>query len=182
AHAVAAGLAGGAAVGGAAAEPGRVCDLGAGGGVPGLVVALDHPSVSITLLDRSERCCAFLDRAVDDLGLADRVEVLLADAADAAHEPDHRGAYDVVLSRSFGPPAATAECGAALLGTGGLLVVSEPPAVERSRWPPAPLAGLGLELERRVGPEPNFVVLRLVSPCPAGRPRPWAQIVKRPLY
>ena len=49
-----------------------------------------------------------------------------------------------MTARSFGPPAATAECAAPLLAVGGLLVVSEPPDGP-DRWPADALAALGLE-------------------------------------
>ena len=72
------------AMGAAAGRPdGPVLDLGAGGGVPGLVLALAWPGTSWTLLDASERRAGFLENAVLRLGLADRVSVLRARAEDA---------------------------------------------------------------------------------------------------
>ena len=57
-----------------------------------------------------------------------------------------RESFDVVVARSFGRPAMTAECAAPFLLRGGHLVVSEPPGAVEGRWSAEGLAGLGLEL------------------------------------
>lgn len=125
---------------------GRVLDLGSGGGVPGLVLAGDHPAWRVVLLDSTERRCRFLRQATADLGFDDRVEVVEERAESAARHPDQRGAFDLVVARSFGSPAVTAECAVGFLRLGGHLVVSEPPEVPvpSSRWPAKALADLGL--------------------------------------
>lgn len=140
---------------------GRVLDLGSGGGVPGLVLADDHPTLCLVLLDSAERRCRFLREAAADLDLGDRVEVVEERAETAARDPARRGAVDVVVARSFGSPAVTAECAVGFLRLGGHLVVSEPPgwevsaeklasgvspetSVGSSRWPAEALADLGL--------------------------------------
>jgi 16S rRNA (guanine527-N7)-methyltransferase len=140
---------------------GRVLDLGSGGGVPGLVLVADHPTLCLVLLDSAERRCRFLRAAAADLGLGDRVEVVEQRAETAARDPARRGAVDVVVARSFGSPAVTAECAVGFLRLGGHLVVSEPPgsgvsperpgsgmsaetSVASSRWPAEALADLGL--------------------------------------
>ena len=160
----------------------RWCDLGSGGGVPGLVMAVDRHDITMTLLDRSQRRTAFLADAVQQLRLADRVETACADAAELAHDPRHRHLYDGVVSRAFGPPAAVAECSTGLLRVGGTLVVSEPPAGGAARWPETPLSGLGLRLTGHSGAEPTFAVLERHAPADSTYPRPWKQIRKRPLF
>jgi 16S rRNA (guanine527-N7)-methyltransferase len=108
--------------------PERVLDLGSGGGVPGLVLAAHWASSEVVLLDAAERRCAFLAESVASLGWADRVRVVRSRAEAAGRREDLRGGFDVVVARGFGPPAATAECGAPFLVVGGRLIVSEPPA------------------------------------------------------
>jgi 16S rRNA (guanine527-N7)-methyltransferase len=121
----------------------RVLDLGSGGGVPGLVLAEALPRLQLTLLDAGARRCRFLRGAVTELELGDRVEVVEERAETAARHPVRRDAFDVVVARSFGSPAVTAECAVGFLRLGGSLVVSEPPEAG-IRWPPEELAGLGL--------------------------------------
>ena len=97
------------------------------------------------LLEARERRCRFLREAVEELGLTDRVEVVEERAETAARRSDLREALDVVVARSFGPPAVTAECAVGFLRLGGHLVVSEPPAkAERPRWVESGLGTLGL--------------------------------------
>lgn len=107
--------------------PQRFLDLGSGGGLPGLVLALHWPASQAVLLDASARRCAFLAEAVAELGCDDRVSVVRARAEDAGRRPELRGAFEAVVARGFGPPAVTAECGAPFLVVGGHLIVSEPP-------------------------------------------------------
>lgn len=46
------------------------CDLGSGGGFPGLVVAIRHPQTQVTLIESDQRKCVFLRHASRELGLA----------------------------------------------------------------------------------------------------------------
>jgi len=127
--------------------PHQVLDLGSGGGLPGLVLARHWPDSRVVLLDANEQRTAFLAEAVDRLGWHDRVRVLRGRAELLAHEDEWRGAFDLVVARSFGPPAVVAECAAGFLAVGGALIVSEPPASPGSgdRWNHADeLATLGL--------------------------------------
>ena len=50
-----------------------------------------------------------------------------------ARVADFEGRFELVIARSFGPPAPTAECAARLLAPRGALVVSEPPDGARPR-------------------------------------------------
>lgn len=123
---------------------GRALDLGAGGGLPGLVLAVADPAVTWVFVDASQRRTAALAAAVADLDLGARVSVLCGRAEEVARDPAHRSAYDAVVARSFGPPAVVAECAAPLLRPGGALAVSEPPDDAPGRWPEEGLALLGL--------------------------------------
>ena len=190
----------------------RWCDLGSGGGVPGLVMALDLPEVEFVLLDRSQRRAEFLTDAVRRLGIECSVQIAWGDAAELAHRPEHRRIYDGVVSRAFGTPAAAAECSSGLVRPGGRLVVSEPPSVttplhaapdpttplhaapdpttplhaapdaEQSRWPADPLAELGWVLDGYAGESPAFAILTRQPSLLDNYPRTWKHIRKRPLF
>ena len=151
----------------APAPPVRFLDLGSGGGVPGLVLAVRWPASGAVLLEASARRTAFLRRAVTTLDLSDRVQVLQSRAEVAGHDPRWRGRFDLVVARSFGPPALTAEYGAAFLAPGGSLLVSDPPE-GGDRWDPDLLAGLGLALGPAPGPVRQLVQ---AGPYPARSPR-----------
>lgn len=168
-------------------EP-RLVDLGSGGGVPGLVVAVRWPEARLTLLEANGRRAAFLRRAVERLGLGASVSVLQERAERAGHETGLRGAFAGVLARSFGRPAVVAECAAPLLGSRGFMVVSEPPGDggegrgPEERWPARELEALGLEPLGVVRAGSDYMTLRLVQPCPDRFPRRNGVPAKRPLF
>lgn len=150
----------------------RCLDLGSGGGVPGLVIALERPEAVLVLLDARERRCAFLRQAVERIGVAGRVEVVEERAETAARRREFREQFDAVVARSFGLPAVTAECAAGFLLVGGTLVVSEPPDTSAMpsaqdlpprapRWPEAGLDRLGFGPTEPCGdPDASFVLCR----------------------
>lgn len=166
------------------APPGTLCDLGAGGGVPGLVLAIEWPGTTVVLLEAAERRCEFLETAISRLGLTSTVSVAHGRAESLARQAGVEGRFALVTARSFGPPAVVAECAARLLAPEGVLIVAEPPdgAKSAERWPEAGLAALGL------GPAmPEILTRRLVvierrGPCPDRYPRRDGVPAKRPLF
>jgi len=117
-------------------------DLGAGGGIPGLVLALDGRRLAarIVLLEGSVRRAEWLEHAVEELDLVAGVEVVGERAEIAGRLAEHRQGYSIVVSRSFARPGVTAECAAPFLQHGGYLVVSEPPALDELGATSAPAA------------------------------------------
>jgi 16S rRNA (guanine527-N7)-methyltransferase len=112
---------------------GTVVDLGSGGGVPGLVLAVDRPDLSVLLVDRRRTRTDHLQRLVRRLDLGDRVEVRAADAFGLVLPTP----CDAVVARGFGPPEVTAAAAAPLVRADGVLVVTEPPG-GRDRWAGVP--------------------------------------------
>lgn len=161
--------------------PQRLLDLGSGGGLPGLVLALHWTEAEMTLLDAGKRRCGFLREAVAHVGCADRVTVVEARAEEAGRLPELRGHYDAVTARGFGRPAVTAECAAPFLEVGGRLVVSEPPEAE-DRWPADGLALVGLEPSGAWTAPYHYRSFVQASPCPARYPRRTGIPAKRPLF
>lgn len=121
-----------------------VVDLGSGGGVPGLVVAVALPQVQLTMVDRRARRTDHLHRLVGRLNLADRVRVLCADIAELTDVPGWRHTQVAATARGLGSPATTVTLAAPLLMSGGRLVVSEPPLPSQNRWPESLLRDAGL--------------------------------------
>lgn len=164
------------------ARPRRALDLGSGGGLPGLPLALVFPETEWLLLDGSVTRTTFLSEAVAELGLAGRVAVRAARAEEAGRDDQLRASFDLVVARSFGPPAATAECAAPFLMPGGRLVVADPPGSTGERWRAEGLAVLGLRLLSTVT-EPSAVSLLVQErACPPAYPRRNGVPAKRPLF
>ena len=163
--------------------PASFLDLGAGAGVPGLVLAGEWPAAHGVLLDSGRRRGAHLRAACAELGLAGRVAVVVARAEEAARREEWRGRFACVVARGFGAAAVTAECGVGFLAPGGELVVSEPPGGDPGRWDEAGLAQLGL-----TGPEiavdegVSVARLRRRGPLDERWPRRTGVPARRPLW
>lgn len=168
-------------------------DLGSGGGVPGLVWLASAATGPAVLVDANARRAAFLTAAVTRLAVGDRAEVVHGRAEVLARRPELRARFAVVVARSFGPPAVTAECAAGFLTPNGRLIVTEPPAAEPGpgaptgpppvRWSPAGLATLGFgdaEILRRG--DVGAAVLQRVAPVTETWPRRDGVPAKRPLW
>jgi len=163
---------------------GRVLDLGSGGGLPGLVLFDRWEAATGVLLDAQRRRCEFLTRAVATLDLGSRVAVECGRAELLAREEHLRGGFDLVVARSFGAPAVTAECAVGFLRTGGELVVTEPPDADaKERWPAAGLTELGFEAAEpmRAG-DTGAVRMRLRRVADDRWPRRDGVPTKRPLW
>lgn len=163
--------------------PSEFCDLGSGGGVPALVLASVWPDASAVLVESKARRAAFLRDAVSALGGGGRIEVVESRGEDVAHDPSWRERFGLVTARGFGPPPMTAEIASGLLRIGGMLVVSEPPEPDPTRWPTDRLQtiGLGAATVHAVA-EAHFAVLRKTTAAPAGIPRSSGRPGKRPLW
>ena len=119
---------------------GTVVDLGAGGGVPGLVIAHDRPDLLLTMVDRRAKRTDFLERMIRRLRWSERVEVI-ADDVDVVINRS-RAAFGAAVARGFGPPDVTLSFASQLVRPGGRIVISEPPSGDR--WSPDLLAELGV--------------------------------------
>ncbi len=76
--------------------PLRVLDVGSGGGVPGVLLAIARPHWQVTLLDANHKKGAFLTQAVIELALANAT-VAVSRVED--YTPPAR--FDIVISRAY---------------------------------------------------------------------------------
>lgn len=96
---------------------GAVADIGSGAGLPGLVLAIARPGLSVTLVEPLLRRTTFLREVVADLGL-ENVEVVRG-RADALHG---RRTFDTVTSRAVAPLGRLLEWSMPLVSPHGALV------------------------------------------------------------
>ena len=74
----------------------RLIDVGSGGGLPGVPLAIARPDWDVTLLDSNRKKATFLRQVAAELGLAN-VTTVTARVEDYAPEI----AFDVAISRAF---------------------------------------------------------------------------------
>lgn len=96
----------------------EVADLGSGAGLPGIPVALARPDVSMTLVEPMLRRVAFLEEAVQALGLTETTRVQRSRAEDLAG----RLLVDCVVARAVAPMSRLIPLALPLLRPGGLLL------------------------------------------------------------
>ena len=169
-------------------QSGRVLDVGAGAGFPGIPLKIAFPGIKLELIEATAKKVDFLYHLVDHLGL-DGVEVRLGRAEDLANNPKLRESFDVVLARGLAKMAALAELTLSFLRPGGLLVAHKKgdidqeltdatKAIKVMGGKPANLRTVGAPglKDGRV-----LVMVEKVSPTPVGYPRRAGLPVKQPI-
>ena len=99
----------------------RVIDVGSGGGLPGLPVALCRPDLRLTLLEATAKKARFLEQCVRELG---RPEILVVNqrAELAGHDPGQRAVHQVAFCRAVGALGEIVELCLPLLQVRGRLL------------------------------------------------------------
>ena len=112
----------------------RMLDVGSGGGVPAIPIAIARPAWRVVAIDSNHKKGAFLQQAVIELQLSN-VEAVIARVEEyAAPAP-----FDIVISRAFSDLATFVETSARHLADGGRLVAMKGvyPDEEIALLPPA---------------------------------------------
>ncbi len=102
-------------------EAKRVADIGSGGGLPGIPLAVMLPGAEVTLFEATGKKTAFLRYVSEELGLVN-VRVVNARVEESAREEEHRAAYDVCTVRALARLSVLAEYSLPLLRLGGTVV------------------------------------------------------------
>jgi 16S rRNA (guanine527-N7)-methyltransferase len=95
----------------------QLLDVGSGGGVPAIPLAIARPDWHVVALDSSHKKGAFLQQAVSELPLANAEAVIARVEEYAPSAP-----FDVVISRAFSDLATFADCSLRHVAPNGVLV------------------------------------------------------------
>lgn len=109
-----------------------VLDVGAGGGLPGLVLAISRPDMKVALIDTVHKKTAFLTQVKAELGLAN---VTVYTARVEQLQVPHK--FDVITSRAFADLSDFVNWSGHLLAEGGKFIALKgtAPAEEQERLP-----------------------------------------------
>ncbi len=77
----------------------RLLDIGSGGGFPGIPLKIAIPELDITLLDSVGKKVKAMSHFIENIGLTD-IQAIQDRAESLAKNPDHKGKYDIVVSRA----------------------------------------------------------------------------------
>jgi 16S rRNA (guanine527-N7)-methyltransferase len=114
------------------AEASSVLDVGAGGGLPGIVLAIARPQMKVALIDTVHKKTAFLTQVKAELGLANvTVHTARVEQLQVPHK------FDVITSRAFADLSDFVNWSGHLLAEGGQFIALKgvAPAQERERLP-----------------------------------------------
>jgi 16S rRNA (guanine527-N7)-methyltransferase len=131
-----------------------VLDVGAGGGLPGIVLAIARPAMQVALIDTVHKKTAFLTQVKAELGLGNvTVHTARVEQLQVPHK------FDVITSRAFADLSDFVNWSGHLLAEGGQFIALKGVAApsEQERLPGAwqvselrPLRVPGLQAERHL--------------------------------
>lgn len=116
-------------------EGSTIVDVGTGGGLPGVPLAITLPAYRVALMDATAKKCDFLDQVIARVGLPNatvvrgRAEVLAHDRGvrttegGIGHVGGHREKYDLVVARAVGRLATLAELTVPFARVGGRIAL-----------------------------------------------------------
>jgi 16S rRNA (guanine527-N7)-methyltransferase len=82
----------------------KVLDLGTGGGLPGIPMAIVHGGMEVTLLDSIAKKMAAVEGMAKGLGMSG-ISVVTGRAEEVGRKPPFRSAFDMVVARAVAPLA-----------------------------------------------------------------------------
>ncbi len=168
------------------AGAGRIADVGAGAGFPGLALAVARPGSRVDLIESVGRKCDFISRAIAAAGIANAT-VLNTRSEDWAGGEGGES-YDAVTARAVGRLSTLAELASPLLKPNGVLVAwkgkrdpDEERQLERAAESLAMSPEQVLDVGNRAGSKHRHLhIIRKAGPTPTNLPRKPGIAKKRP--
>ena len=109
----------------------KLIDVGSGGGLPGVPLAIALPGYCVTLLESTGKKARFLETCIAELKL-DSASAINDRAEVVGQDPAYREVYDVAVSRAVGSVRCVLEYTLPLVRVGGrVLLVKGAAAAER---------------------------------------------------
>lgn len=167
--------------------PGARCaEVGSGGGFPSIPLMIVRPDLAFVLIESVGKKCAFLERAVRELGLS--AEVVNARAEDVARDAAFRERFDVCCARAVARLNTLAEYCAPLVRVGGRFIAYKGEAADELAEAERAFSVLGVRLlsaDRHDLPAGfgarTVVVAEKFRPTPAAYPRGRGKERSKPL-
>lgn len=139
---------------------GTLVDIGSGGGIPGIPLAIARPDLRVTLVESTQKKAAFLSSVSAAMGLT-RVSVC-AERAEQLGGGPMRGAFDVVTARAVARLVTLAPLTLPFVRPGGLALLIKGQRADDELAEAAPVLKKlrASHVETRATPTGRVVVLR----------------------
>lgn len=164
----------------------KALDVGTGGGLPGIPLAIARPELNITLLDATQKKIRAVQQFIDELELSNATAVA-GRAEELGHDAAWRQSYDLVVSRALAPLPSLLEYLSAFVKPGGHIVAFKGTDVRGELYDAREaMKLLKLEFVRREEYEMralpfSLVVFRQLPGLPSTYPRGQGLVRKQPL-
>lgn len=161
-------------------------DIGSGSGIPGAVLKLVYPKLTVTLLDSNKKKTDFLVSLIDYLGLdSQSINVVYARAEE--YVQTHYETFDIVTSRAVSSLYKILELSAGYAKVNGYIIQPKSlKATEELNEAQGVIKTLDLYLldiikYSYINYEHNVFVFKKLKKTDRKFPRSWQQILKKPL-
>lgn len=168
----------------------KIADVGCGAGFPTLPVAILRPDVIILAIDSTAKRIAYVNEAAAMLGLTNVTAVAMR-AEDGGNNPEYREKFDIVTARAVAEMRVLSELCLPFVRPGGKFIAMKGRNAEfelqGARRAIAMLGGGVASVEEikltGVNEELSHPLITIdkKNKTPAGYPRPYAKISKKPL-
>lgn len=160
-------------------------DIGTGAGFPGMVIAIMHPEIHVTLLDSNNKKIKFLEELIKILGITN---VSLIYGRCETFAKDNKEKFDIVTSRAVARLRILCELALPLLKINGkfiamkgnitdeIIEANDTISILNSKIIEQDIFKLPIENSNR-----ENVVIKKINSCDDKYPRDYDKIIKKPL-
>ncbi len=166
----------------------KIIDIGTGGGLPGILLAIFLPESEIYLLDKSKKKTIFLRETTEALELKNTI-IITDRAEELSREAGFREKFDIVIARAVARFSILLELAVPFCNIHGKIIFYKSKKVfEEIKEHSETISKLGGEFKKLYDVEVpdlerfrTFLILKKVKRTPLKYPRNFAMIKKKPL-
>ena len=165
-------------------EASSICDVGTGGGFPGVPLAVCYPEKEFVLMDSLGKRVRIVQQLCDDLGITN-VTAVHGRAEDLARQTDFRERFDLCVSRAVANMRVLCEYCMPFVRAGGFFIAYKGPDCESEINDASNavkvLGGALPEIKPLPHLDHNLVIVRKEKPTPDAYPRKAGVPSRKPL-
>ena len=165
-------------------EASSICDVGTGGGFPGVPLAVCYPEKEFVLMDSLAKRIRIVQQICDELSIKN-VRAVHGRAEDLARTEDYREAFDLCVSRAVANMRVLSEYCIPFVRVGGSFIAYKgadcESEIDDSKEAIRRLGGGETEIRKLPHLGHSLVIIKKVSPTPKTYPRKAGTPARKPL-